>query len=889
MESRKKLGEILLEAGIIDKFQLKAALAEQAKWGGRLGNHLVQMGILTEDLLVKGLSTQLKIPNLDLAAIDSIPNHVLKLVPQELAEKFHLMPVAVKTIKNKKTLIVAMGDPTNLDAIDELRFRTGYIIKAAVAGDTAIEMAIRRHYYGEHVEATPTGPIDFDGASAGPPSGASTQQRANVEAASAGLDSTTLSEEQVSAETAAPAPAPAPTAAPSSAPPSGGSLPDPFAPGAADNWGEEVSLTDLGAEPVEPVAPSPPPQPAEPQELVGESLEPLEPAPEPAAPEPPTPVPAPEPAPEPPAPEPVAPEPAPEPVAPEPVALEPPGPGPGTDTAEAAPVGEATFDLPTKEPAPPSEPDPLADAEPLDSGSALTDAPDPLAAPLADGPDPFGASAQPDPFAPAVEEAASSDTLGVDPFAPAVEPDASADVESGGGFIPTPPEAREAEVSWDATHNAQDPTPIVDTMGNLTDASPDTAFENQPTAEMQPPSRDADLLGPGVAEPEPLVTGPPADASPFAEPAELLAPEPSVEEPAPSSDPVAPPPSEEESAIDEPTIELNEAETPAVTEDGPTDPNVGGSPPDAVATSWAADGEAPSTDAPVYDSEPAASTVGSGLQQDPVAPPPDVPPPAEEVSTTEAAWDTADVSEDDSESAGGNGHMSHADYVGQVWDYNEPADEAAADPTPIDNVVTDVVDDDVTAPEAPALAADEPLAVPPEIPPEIPPDVDPLEPPVISASAVPTTDTTPVDDMLQAVARPDVNPSDETPLVSPMTVEAEEESTAPGGHVDHAESSTSDLLDEATVPGEVTVSSSDLEPPERAETGEPVAEVEEPVQPEVEIEPAPNMEETPQTDPLAMIPTDTKEGRALRALAALMMEKGLLSPDELEAWLEAQK
>ena len=70
MEPRKKLGEILLEAGIIDKFQLKAALAEQAKWGGRLGNHLEPLGILTEDLLVKGLSAQLKRPNLDLLAID---------------------------------------------------------------------------------------------------------------------------------------------------------------------------------------------------------------------------------------------------------------------------------------------------------------------------------------------------------------------------------------------------------------------------------------------------------------------------------------------------------------------------------------------------------------------------------------------------------------------------------------------------------------------------------------------------------------------------------------------------------------------------------------------------------------------------------------------------
>ena len=105
LDEKKKLGEILLEAGVIDKFQLKSALAEQNKWGGRLGNHLVQMGILTEELLVKALSKQLKIPYLDLGQM-AITKDVLDLVPQELAEKFHLVPVAVKKIANKKTLIV---------------------------------------------------------------------------------------------------------------------------------------------------------------------------------------------------------------------------------------------------------------------------------------------------------------------------------------------------------------------------------------------------------------------------------------------------------------------------------------------------------------------------------------------------------------------------------------------------------------------------------------------------------------------------------------------------------------------------------------------------------------------------------------------------------------
>ena len=88
---KKKVGDILIEAGIVDRFQLQAALAEQRKWGGRLGKHLVQMGILTDELLVKALSTQLRMPNLDLERLEDISSDVIDLVPRGVAEKFHLV------------------------------------------------------------------------------------------------------------------------------------------------------------------------------------------------------------------------------------------------------------------------------------------------------------------------------------------------------------------------------------------------------------------------------------------------------------------------------------------------------------------------------------------------------------------------------------------------------------------------------------------------------------------------------------------------------------------------------------------------------------------------------------------------------------------------------
>lgn len=230
-EEKKKLGEILLEAGVIDKFQLKSALAEQNKWGGRLGNHLVQMGILSEDLLVKALSKQLKIPNLDLAQM-MVTADVLELVPHEIAEKFHLVPVAVKKIANKRTLIVAMSDPTNLDAVDELQFRTGHIIKPAVAGDTAIELAIRRYYYGELGPQRVAGqPIEFD-----PSRASATPEVTNVPTAGV------------------PVPPENEFALGSDEPPPPAPQPEPEIP--------EASLADLGMEVQEPTAADAAPQPS---------------------------------------------------------------------------------------------------------------------------------------------------------------------------------------------------------------------------------------------------------------------------------------------------------------------------------------------------------------------------------------------------------------------------------------------------------------------------------------------------------------------------------------------------------------------------------------------------------------------------------------------------
>src|SRR5205823_4284817 len=89
--ARKKIGEILIEEGVLDETRLRAALVEQQRWGGPLGRLLVDMKLIDERTLVDALSRQLHIPQVDLDAIE-IPRAVMDLVPGELAEQHSVMP-----------------------------------------------------------------------------------------------------------------------------------------------------------------------------------------------------------------------------------------------------------------------------------------------------------------------------------------------------------------------------------------------------------------------------------------------------------------------------------------------------------------------------------------------------------------------------------------------------------------------------------------------------------------------------------------------------------------------------------------------------------------------------------------------------------------------------
>ena len=117
----KKLGELLVEAGLITPIQLQEALRQQRLSGERLGSTLVATGVITEDALMDFLARQTGVPRLDVKNLD-IPPAVLQRIPRRLAEQMNILPVA---FKEPKSLVLAMADPMDLNAIDSARFASG--------------------------------------------------------------------------------------------------------------------------------------------------------------------------------------------------------------------------------------------------------------------------------------------------------------------------------------------------------------------------------------------------------------------------------------------------------------------------------------------------------------------------------------------------------------------------------------------------------------------------------------------------------------------------------------------------------------------------------------------------------------------------------------------
>lgn len=141
--SRIRIGDLLVRAGAISSTQLNAALSEQRRWGGRLGSILVKMQFVSEGLLVRALSKQLGVGVANLSQL-AVPKMVRKRLDPEQLRAARVCPVTVDS--DARTLNLAMADPTDLRAMDEVRFRTGYRVVVQLGGEEEIERAIGRLY-----------------------------------------------------------------------------------------------------------------------------------------------------------------------------------------------------------------------------------------------------------------------------------------------------------------------------------------------------------------------------------------------------------------------------------------------------------------------------------------------------------------------------------------------------------------------------------------------------------------------------------------------------------------------------------------------------------------------------------------------------------------------
>jgi type IV pilus assembly protein PilB len=155
--SRPRLGELLVGAGVLDEGQLDAALAEQREGGGPLGTIFVRMGFVDEETLIRTLARQLKLPLAWLRG-RRVGYEVLALVPGELAHKHRCLPLSVQGEGANRSLFLAMQDPVDLQAIDEIRARVDCAIKPVLVAPSELEDALRLHYPLVEVDSRPGAP-----------------------------------------------------------------------------------------------------------------------------------------------------------------------------------------------------------------------------------------------------------------------------------------------------------------------------------------------------------------------------------------------------------------------------------------------------------------------------------------------------------------------------------------------------------------------------------------------------------------------------------------------------------------------------------------------------------------------------------------------------------
>jgi type IV pilus assembly protein PilB len=160
-----RIGELLLKEKCITAEQLQQALQRQKANGGKLGLNLVRLGLVKDEEITALLSKQYGVPSINLAQFE-IDASIIKLIPADTAQKYQIVPLS----RAGSTLTIAMTDPTNVFAMDDIKFMTGYNVEPVVASETAVGEAIDKYYPSKAAKPTlaaPSGPSALEVATKG--------------------------------------------------------------------------------------------------------------------------------------------------------------------------------------------------------------------------------------------------------------------------------------------------------------------------------------------------------------------------------------------------------------------------------------------------------------------------------------------------------------------------------------------------------------------------------------------------------------------------------------------------------------------------------------------------------------------------------------------------